>query len=251
MKYHDNTALGLGYGEDGTLLDNWNPDREFSDNQYIDVHFRIDCPTFDCHGHFNNAADREAFQREAKSVLDRFGIMESCGYESERAGAIEHLYIHPQDISGAVKMKDVKPIAEALNGCKTFSVRWVDLYEEIHQMTEEEFITRLDAQKQAIEADLMRLYTTKRSNLYIVPGSFSGPEKCLEKQYHIRRNKCQGYNDGPCYEYMVKVRENLVDRGLLVKADTKHGTGYRTVKQATKANKGGNLDADGKQTKIH
>lgn len=237
MKYHDCTIRGWQYGEGGALLDNWNPDRDFSENSYIKVHFNIDCPTFDYHGFFENPADREAFRQEVENTLARFGIMESCDYESERAGKIEHLYIHPQEISGTVKMKNVKPIAEALNDCKTFSVRWVDIHEEVFGISEEEFISRLNAQKQAIKVDLLQAYTTKRSNLYIVPAGFSGPENSLEKKYHIFRRNCQGYQDGACYQYMVDMREELIAEGLIVPADTKHGTGYRTVKQAKKAKK--------------
>lgn len=233
MFYHDNMN-GPMY-ENGQLSHNWNPDRDFPENAYINVHFRIDCPTFDYHGNFENATDLENFQREAKSVLARFGVMESSGYESERAGIIQHLYIHPQDISGAVKMRDVKLIAEALNACKTLSVRWVDVYEEVYDISEEEFIERLDAQKQAIKADLLQAYTTKRSNLYIVPSAFSGPENALGKKYHIFRRNCQGYQDGACYQYMVDIREELIADGLIVSADTKHGIGYRTAKQAKKA----------------
>ena len=237
MKFHDNT-IRPEYGADGALLDNWNPDGPFPENSYINVHFRIDANGFDYNGHFNNAIEQAAFNQEVKAILNRFGIMEDCGYSAERAGKMkEWLYIHPQDISGVVRKQAVKAIADALESCKTCSLRWVDVYEEVFDMTEEAFIQRLEEQKQAIKADLMRLYETKRSNLYIVPSYFSGPEKTLEKKYHIFRHRCQGYQDGPCYSFICQVREEMVGEGLLVTAQTKGGTGYRTVKQAKKAKK--------------
>ena len=230
MKYHDNT-IRPEYGADGALLDNWNPDGPFPENSYISVHFRIDAKGFDCNGHFNNAIDKALFNQEAKAVLARFGIMEDCGFNAEHAGIIEHLYIHPQDISGTVKQRDVKPIALALDVCTMLSVRWVDVYEEVFDMTEESFLSRLEGQKQAIKADLAAKYETKRSNLYIVPSYFSGPEKALESKYHIRRTRFQGYQDVPCYSFICKVRDEMVMEGLLVKGETKNGTGYRTAKQ--------------------
>ena len=231
MLYHDNT-IRPEYDENGHMLNNWDPDRDFSENSYIRVFFRIETKGFNCmHGYFENSADRESFRREAESVLDRFGIGEGGEYNYKNTGIVEHLYIHPQEISGCVKMRDVKPIALALNACNTCSVRWVDVYEEVYAMDEKTFLDRLEAQKQAIKADLAEQYQTKRSNLVIVPSFMRGPEERLSHKYHIARTNCHGYQDGPCYSFICKVREEMVAEGLIVKCETKHGAGYRTAKQ--------------------
>ena len=237
MKYHDNTAPGLGYGEDGTLLDNWDPDRDFPENSHIKVFFRIDTKGFDYNGHFNNAIDRELFYQETKAVLSRFGLLEDCGYDAQRESVIDYLYIHPQNISGTVRMKDVKPIAEALDALASCSVLWIDVYEEVFDMDEKSFLTRLEAQKQAIKADLLRMYETKRCNLLIVPSYYSGPEKTLTNKYHIARKTCQGHDDGTAYYFITGCRDELVLEGKIAKGETRNGTGYRTVKQKAKAKK--------------
>lgn len=234
MKFHDNIH-GEQYGPDHALTDNWNPDREFTDDQYIKVHFRIDAKDYDFQHGFNNAIDRELFYQEMKAILSRFSVLEGTDYDAKKTSSIEHLYIHPQDISGTIKQKNVKAIAEAIDGCSMCSCRWVDLYEEVYDMTEESFLCHLKEQKQAIKADLAALYATKRSNLYIVPSMFNGPETKLVKKYHIFRKAFQGYDDGPLYSFLCNIREEMVLEGLLVKGETRNGTGYRTAKQAKKA----------------
>lgn len=237
MKYHDCTIRGWQYGEGGALLDNWNPDRDFPKDSYIRAYFRIETKGFNQYGYFDNPADREAFYADMEALFARFSIYEGIGLEAAEKGVITHLYIHPQELTGIVRQADVKAIAEALNGCKTCSCRWVDLYEEAFDMTEEAFLDRLETQKQAIKADLAVMYETKRKNLLIVPSGFSGPEYTLSKKYHITRTKHPDHDDGPCYSFIVKVREEMVSEGLLCQGKTKYGTGYRTVKQKAKAKK--------------
>lgn len=235
MFYHDNMN-GPMY-ENGQLSHNWDPDRDFPENSHIKVYFRIDAIGFDYHGYFNDASDQTLFYQETKAVLSRFGLLEDCGYTAQRESVIDYLYIHPQNISGTVRMRDVKPIAEALDALTSCSVRWVDVYEEVFDMDEKAFLTRLEAQKQAIKADLLRMYETKRCNLLIVPSYFSGPEKTLANKYHIARKTCQGYDDGTAYYFITGCRDELILEGKIAKGETKNGTGYRTVKQNAKAKK--------------
>ena len=236
MKYHDNT-IRPEYDENGQLANNWDPDRDFPENSYIRAYFRIETKGFSQYGYFENPADREAFYAEMEELFARFSVYEGIGLKAAEKGVLTHLHIHPNELTGVVRQADVKPIAEALNGCETVSCRWVDLYEEAFDMTEEAFLARLEEQKQAIKADLAAMYETKRKNLLIVPSGFSGPEYTLSKKYHITRTKYPDHDDGPCYSFMVKVREEMVSEGLLAQGKTKYGTGYRTVKQTAKARK--------------
>ena len=45
IKYHQN-GVGYEYGADHTLTDNWNPDVDYG-NEYVNVYFRIDTPSYD------------------------------------------------------------------------------------------------------------------------------------------------------------------------------------------------------------
>lgn len=233
IKYHDNMR-GPMYGPDHMLTDNWSP-ADAVPGTFIRVFFRIDCPAFDAmHGHFPNDAARAAFYVDARAVLARFNVAE--GIRMDHEPAREHLHIHPQEISGTVESCKVQPIAEALSACSSFTCRWVDLYEEISTMSNEEFTAHLDGQKQEIKADLLAAFTTKRSNLYIVPSSFSGPCFTLAEKYSIPRWACEHGQDAHCVRYMQHLLDACVQSGEIVTAQTKHGTGYRTAKkQARKA----------------
>lgn len=45
IKYHQ-YGLGYEYGEDHALTNNWNPDEDYG-NEYSNVYFNIDTPTYD------------------------------------------------------------------------------------------------------------------------------------------------------------------------------------------------------------
>ena len=45
IKYHQN-GVGREYGADHTLTNNWNPDADYG-NEYVNIHFRIDTPSYD------------------------------------------------------------------------------------------------------------------------------------------------------------------------------------------------------------
>ncbi len=238
MKFHDNIH-GQQYGADHSLTDNWNPEPIYGADEYIRVHFRVDCPTYVFSGGYPSFPDdksRSAFYAEAQGVLAAFGIPEGTGHKSENLPGVEHLHIHPQDISGVVGKNRVKPIAEALDACITFSVRWVDVYEDVSAMNNDEFLQRLAEKKTEIAADLLEAFCTKRSNLYIVPDGWSGPIVRLAEKYHIPRRCCEKYTeDGVCRGYIQSVFSDLVSAGEIVSAETKHGAGYRTAKKEKKS----------------
>lgn len=237
IKYHDNIH-GQQYGEDHMLTNNWNPEPVYSADEYIRVYYRVDCPAYisGCgYPSFPDDQSRTAFYAEAKSVLSAFGIPEGTGHKSENLPGIEHLHIHPQEISGVVGKNRVKPVAEAFAACGTFSVRWVDVYEDVSAINNEDFLRRMAEKKTKIAADLLEAFRTKRSNLYIVPDGWSGPIVRLTEKYHIPRRCCEkSTEDSVCRGYIQSVFSDLVSAGEIVSAETKHGTGYRTAKAKEK-----------------
>lgn len=236
IKYHDNMH-GQQYGPDHHLTDNWPPEPIYGADEYIRAFFRVDCPAYVFKGgfpSFEREDQRAAFFEEARGVLAAFGVPEGTGHSSEKLPGMEHLYIHPQNISGVVAKNRVKPIAEELAACKTFSVRWVDLYEDISTMTDEEFRARLYEQKTEIGADILAAYRTKRSNLYIVDNYWSSPLRALADKYTIPRRSCESGADELCVSVLGEIFDELVAAGAIVSAETKSGTGYRTAKKGEK-----------------
>ena len=71
IKYHDNTVYPQ-YGEDHRLLDNWDPDADYG-NEFANVHFRIETPTY-CFPAFTFTPEqREAFYKETGRIFTALG----------------------------------------------------------------------------------------------------------------------------------------------------------------------------------
>ena len=234
IMYHDNIH-GQQYGEDHMLTNNWNPDPVYGADEYIRVYYRIDCPDYGYPDfNFPNQEKREAFYAEARAVLESFGIPEGTGHYTEKLPGMEHLYIHPQNISGVVGKNRVKPIAEALAACGTFSLRWVDVYEDISAMTDAEFEAILRTKKAEIRADLLVAFETKRRNLYRAGWPVYETVERVAAHYSIRRRSCESGSDSTAHAFCDELLKELVLTGEIVTAETRLGTGYRTAKAKEK-----------------
>lgn len=216
-------------------IENWT-DTGFSANEYARVYFRIDCPAFDCvSASFVSASAREDFYAEASAVLRSFDIDEGTGYimrgEEYR---MEHLYIHPQNISGVVAKNKIVAIAEAINRCKCAFCRSVDVYEDVSSMTNDQFVEYLDGKLSDIENDILSAFTTKRKNLYYGEYATSGLLESVAAKYHVCRRQCESGTDYKAKAFCADVLELLVGQGKIVTAAVKDGTGYRTAKKGDK-----------------
>lgn len=213
-------------------IENWK-DTGFSADEYAKVFFRINCPTFDCaSASFNSAFAREDFYTEARAVLRSFDIDEGTGYimrgEKYR---MEHLYIHPQNISGVVAKNKIVAIAEAINQCKWAFCRSVDVYEDVSSVSNEQFAEQLNEKRAQIENDIVFAFTTKRKNLYYGEYAASGILERIAAKYHVCRRQCESGVDYIAKAVCADVLTRLVEQGKIVTADVKDGTGYRTVKK--------------------
>lgn len=231
IKYHDNIN-GQQYGADHTLTDNWNASEDFPKDSYIRVYFRLDCPAYDFRMGFDNAEGREAFFAEVRDILKCFDIFEGTGGRYD-GFPMEHLHIHPQNVSGVIAKWKIRYIAEALNDCETCKIRWVDVYQDISTMSNAEFAESLESKRGEMTADILEMFKTKRNNLYIVPGY--GTFDRIVNKYHVSRREAEsGNDDTTCNNFVVTVFNELVSMGELVSAETRNGTGYRTAKKVEK-----------------
>ena len=170
IRYHDNKN-GRQYGDDHKLTNNWNPDVDYADNEYINAHFRIECPALNGkYGTFNDETNRAAFNKEKRKVFESIGWQMS---KDDLNGACmevikdkQRLYLHPQDFSGNVLKRDVKQIAEALEDNKTFTIRWVDLYETVYDISNEEYEKYLNGKRDEVRKYLFNNCMTNRRNKF-------------------------------------------------------------------------------------
>lgn len=234
IKYHDNMN-GEQYGADHALTNNWDSEKEYSENAFAKVYFRINCPSYDFSNGFSDEKSKSAFYSEIVGILEKYAIPEAVGLNYVKG--MECLYIHPQEISGVVQKNKIKMIAEDLSKCRTCSIRWVDIYDDVFDMTDQDFRAILSGRTEEIENDILEAFQTKRKNLYVVYDPLGcSPIAKVSKKYSIYRKSNDSGIDWVCINFLNEVLQSLVQSGKIAQAETKHGTGYRTA--ILKSNKG-------------
>ena len=214
-------------------IENFDITQEFSADQYARVFFRIDCPVYDFRSGFSAENVRSAFYDEMKDVLRHFGIVESCGFISGREmSEIEHLHIHPQELSGVVAKNKIKAIAEMLCDCHYAFCRSVDVYDDIFPISNDDFLRMLPEKHDQIVSDILTAFQTKRKNLFFGEYATSCLLEKIGNRYTIRRRQCESGTDYQAKKYVSDVLLELVEAKKIVSADTaKDGIGYRTAKK--------------------
>lgn len=225
MKFY-NADRGM-YGQRTEWTDNGN-------GNYAKVYFRIDTIGFDCvNGYHKEEADAQLFHEEASNIIASFGIVESSGYKQDN----EYLYAHPQNISGIVAKNKIRDIVEAIDNSKSMTIRWVDVYEEYADMTDEEYRKILDSKRNDIAAYIVENCFTKRTNQYRYMR-----EIAIGAQERFKTNRINAIEDinrpRYTYRYVVEVINSLADKGYLVRIDEDDETYIRSLnKTEQKKNK--------------
>lgn len=224
IKYHQN-GIGYEYGADGKLTDNWNPDCDYG-NEYVRVYFRIDTPIYRNNNGFNTNEERDRWCAEASKLIKSFGILEDCGYTVEHSkDKRAYLYAHPQDISGVVLKNDVKKIAEAISKMELSSIRWVDLYETVYVISDEEYEEYLDGKHEEIRKALFENSATTRITKYY---NALDVARYIADKVRLNRlglNDGRNYGNGQTIDYILKVADTMIEEGYLksfVAGDTKY-----------------------------
>lgn len=214
IKYHQ-YGIGYDYGEDHALTNNWNTDLDYG-NEYVEVYFNIDTPSYDYNCGFTTTEEREAWRTEAINLIDSFGIMKDSGWKVEHSDEkCAYLHAHPQQISGVILKNDVKKVAEAINRMELSSICWVDLYETVYVISDSEYEEYLDERKEEIRKELFEKAVTTRITKY-----YSAFDVARNIAKIVRLNRL-GYNDGKNYtggqtiDYILKVIEEMIEEGYL------------------------------------
>lgn len=228
MKYHLNYTGEPEYGEDHKLTNNWNPNAEYAEKEYINVYFRIETNLYhfnDGFGCYGDSRERkaEAFYSEAKKALESIGFVVS---QSHLGGSCpsairgkEELYLHPMNFSGDLKKSSVGEVGNALEkvSAEVFKVSWVDLYETVYDMTSTEYEDYLRSKEKEIEKMLMETAKTKRSNLYknIYDVKQYATDKVILKR--VGRPERTEYPGGQTDRFVMACMESLINRGYMRK----------------------------------
>ena len=220
IKYHDNN-INPQYGKDGKLLDNWDANKNYADNEYCHVMFRIDTPSYRSRQGigFQNKEDDLAFYSEVFEVMSKIGwIRKKEKYGLSETHIIKgkcELHIHPDELTGDVKKSDVKIIAEILENNNLFTIRWVDIYKNCFDITKEEQKQQLKTKKSEIRKMIFQSCKTPRRNKFCYATdilSKIGNKFELEKLGgHFRSYYCYPET----LEYMIEIAEELAGNGYI------------------------------------
>lgn len=222
IKYHE-YGLGYEYGEDHTLTNNWNPDLDYG-NEYVNVYFNIDTPTYDYNCSFETVEDGDKWHIEASNLIKSFGIMEGCGFDCEKEKRA-YLHAHPQQISGTILKNDVKKVAEAISKMELSSIRWVDIRETVYIISDEDYEKYLDTRKEDIRKHLFEKAATTRANKYCYAFDVARHIAGIVRLRRLGMNDGQNYGSGQTINYILKVVNEMIEEGYL-KSFEKEGSKY-------------------------
>lgn len=221
---------------DRLLSADWNPDCDYG-NEYVNVHFRIDTNGYDYPSFQFTEEDMKGFDADIVKVFTALGW--NCKEEAYNGSCStwnngkSHLYMHPQDFSGEVLKNDVKIIAEALENNTTFKLRWVDLYETVYDITDEEYEEFLSSKNEEIRKAALEQCKTRRRTQFCY---INGVVKNLSDKFRLIRigdNDGRNYGIGQTGKYITKVIEQLIDEGYIVSVQkNKYETLVRTINKA-------------------
>lgn len=194
---------------------------------YFKMYFRIRSE-YAGSGGWSSETDKNAFENEINNLFSDAGWDIQKGRTSGSCDSAvrgkESLYLHPMFFSGVILGSSAAEIEQILNQGKTFHWLRTEKHEPYYDMTEAEYLQRLEEKRPEMENDFLTLYQTKRRNLYITGDAV---ERLIRK-YRIHRVE-EEYEDTVLNGLLLRIRSELVEKGEIIQAETRNGEGYRTA----------------------
>lgn len=163
--------------------------------------------------------DREAVGKEIDEIFTSLGWKcEEKGFSgicSTYTKGKSHLYMHPQNYSGEVLKSEIKSVAEAIEKAKTFSCRWVELFDTVYDITDTEYEEYLKSKDTEIRRALFETCATKRKTNYYYAFDVC---RALANQFRLRRiglNDGRNYGSGQTITHIMEVMDDMGIEGLL------------------------------------
>lgn len=188
-------------------------------------------------GYMNvSAAQQEKFYDEILDLFVKNGweikVPHSQGVCPEIQNGKSELYIHPQSLSGDVDVELIGKISNILNKGTQFKYYRFTDYGEVYDWSDAQYLEYLEQNKSNIENDLLKVFQTKRRNLYMQDGVLSGPLRDVREKYKRYRVGCDrgGNSDNLEWKYVSGIFKDLVLSGQILPGETKMGICFRTAK---------------------
>ena len=197
--------------------------------EYREVYFRIRS-SYQYDSGWPDEKDAQSFRAETRALFQKAGWELHPG--RERSGVCDtvtkgqqNLYLHPMNFSGVIRTDEIPRLQALLAGAQTFQCEGVDCYERYWELTDEEYMARLEARREEIIEAILERYQTKRKNLYV-----TGPaERSIVKQFSVHRLCDKDGKNNLANRYVGELVEQLIQEGQLVTAETRNGRGIRTA----------------------
>ena len=169
----------------------------------------------------------ELFEQKGWKSLHEYGIG-TCP-EIQKGKSV--LYVHPQSLSGDVDMKLIDEIEETLKDGVRFEFCKTDMYGEVFEWTDEQYMDYLNQNKEEIIEDLLKDFKTDRKNKVILPDFSFGPIRNICDRYSRRRIGTSGIKTSSNldWNYVYDQFTKLVSSGKLFVGETNRGRGFRTA----------------------
>lgn len=231
IKYHQ-YGISNEYGADHQLTNNWNPDKSYR-NEYVKVYFRMETKGYDYPSFCFTEEDRNAFDLELTEVFTSLGW--KCIDEAYSGSCAtwnkgkQHLYLHPQNFSGEVLKNEIKQIAEALEKRNTFYLRWVDLYETVYDMTDQEYEEILSQKDEDIKKSVLENCRTTRTNKYYYAFDITSGLANKFRLSRIGDNDGRNYSTGQTINHILEIVQVLIREGYLVSVVKNNNLLIRTI----------------------
>ena len=205
------------------------------------VYFRINTPSYYKNKHgvgFENQESGDQFKEQITKLFlnDGWKIEDKKYSTSNSCNTVikdkQSLYLHPQSLSGVILEKNILYIENLLSNSDLFKFERVDIYEDIYDLSDNDYLELLKSNQSEIEKEILEAYKTKRKNLYIT--DTWNPLQNILKNYKVERlKKYMGISSSDIdYKFMNELFESLAIQNKIVSAECKNGLGYRTINKA-------------------
>ena len=181
---------------------------------------------------------QESFVEESRTLFQEAGWTLHPENDSSVCDTVtkgkQELYLHPMYFSGPVLESEVQPLRELMEATSTFRCYHVDFYEELLDVSDEEYLTLLESKQPEITDTILKCCKSKRANLY-----FTGPIALdIAKCTAPRRIGDKGTPNKVAVQFVGGLISQMVRQGQLVTADTDHGLGIRTATEGERQARG-------------
>lgn len=203
--------------------------------------YRMTFLRIQCRGYSSGAvADRDltAFKAESRRLFQELGWAVREGRHGVCDTATkdrQDLYLHPTSFSGVLEDTTVLLLQEHLSKAQTFQCYAVDRYEEYLDLSDEEYRSKLESQRDEITAFTLEQYRTERTSLYIT----DPVAEYIAEAFEICRLSDRERRNSVGRRFASELVAQLLQEGRLVAAETDSGPGIRsaTAKELQKSSR--------------